>query len=75
MPEYAILAKRLKEARQARKMDQISFSEEIGISREEISLIECQKTDPKLSTMKKVASGLGITVSEMLNTTEGEDRH
>ena len=66
MPEMTVLAKRIKEARRSHNMDQFEFSAEIGISREEISLLELEKTDPKLSTLQKITAYMGITVSQLL---------
>lgn len=40
----------------------------VGISEEEVSLIEREKlTDVKLSTLQKVAALTGLTVSELLS--------
>lgn len=39
-----------------------------GLSIEEISLIERGKTDPKLSTLQKLAAYMGVTVSTLLDT-------
>ena len=40
----------------------------MGISVEELSLIERKLTDPKLSTLQKIAAYMGITVSKLLET-------
>lgn len=71
MPEVDALARRLKRFRRAQDKTQFEMSAEIGISEEELSLLERGKTDPKLSTIQMIASYLGLTVSELLRV-EGE---
>lgn len=66
MPETDVLAKRVKEYRKRRFKNQPDMAWEMGLSTEEISLIERGKTDPKLSTLKKIAAHMGITVSSLL---------
>ena len=51
---------------------QFELSSEIGISEEELSLLERRKTDPKLSTIQMIASYMGITVSDLLRTEDDE---
>lgn len=72
MPEVDVLAKQIKRYRQAQDMTQFEMSSEIGISEEELSLLERGKTDPKLSTIQKIASCMGITVAELLDTEDEE---
>ena len=45
---------------------QIDMASEMGLSVEEISLIERGMTDPKLSTLQKIAAHMGVTVSDLL---------
>ena len=66
MPETDALAQKVKEYRQAQSMTQFDMACESGLSIEEISLIERGKTDPKLSTLQKIAAYMGITVSSLL---------
>lgn len=66
MPETDALAKRVKEYRKEQSKNQFDMACEMGISIEEISLIERGKTDPKLSTLQKIAAHMGITVSSLL---------
>lgn len=72
MPEVDALARQLKQYRVMQEKTQFEMSSEIGISEEELSLLERGQTDPKLSTMQKIASYMGITVSELLNTEDKE---
>ncbi len=66
MPETDVLAKRVKAYRKGLSKNQFDMACEMGISIEEISLIERGKTDPKLSTLQKIAAHMGITVSSLL---------
>lgn len=66
MPECEILAKNLKVIRKKMKKSQIDFAAECGISKEILSLMERQKTDPKLSTIQKVAAYTDCSVAELL---------
>ena len=66
MPETDALAKRVKRYRKEQSKNQFEMASDIGISIEEISLIERGKTDPKLSTLQKIAAYMGITVSSLL---------
>ncbi len=72
MPEIDALAKQLKRYRRMQDKTQFELSSEIGISEEELSLLERGKTDPKLSTIQLIASCLGITVSDLLRTEDDE---
>lgn len=66
MPETVILAKRMKLYRKDQDKSQIDMASEMGLSVEEISLIERGMTDPKLSTLQKIAAHMGVTVSDLL---------
>ena len=66
MPENEALAKNIKAIRKQMKKSQIEFAAECGISTEILSLIERQKTDPKLSTIQKVAAYTNHTVSDLI---------
>ena len=66
MPEVSILAKRVKAYRENLKKTQY----EIGISPDELSLIEREKANPSLYTLQKISAHMGITVSELLKVEE-----
>lgn len=72
MPEIDALARQLKRYRRIKSKTQFELSVEIGISEEELSLLERGKTDPKLSTIQLIASCMGITVSDLLQTEDVE---
>ena len=59
---------RVKKIRTKMGLTQAEFAAMVGISEEEVSLIEREKlTDVKLSTLQKVAALTGLTVSELLS--------
>lgn len=70
MPEFEALALNVKRIRKEMKLSQLEFALECGLSMEIISMIECQKTDPKLSTIQKIAAFTGQTPSELLTISE-----
>ena len=51
---------------------QIDFAAHCGISTEALSLLERELSDPKLSTIQKVAAYTDQTVSGLLNTEQDE---
>lgn len=66
MPECEALAKNVYRIRHEMELSQMEFAAECGISTEELSLIEREKTDPKLSTLQKMAAYIGCEVSELI---------
>ena len=67
MQELQILSKRVKEIRKNMGMSQAAFASLVGISVEELSLIERDKAkDMKLSTLQKIAVCAGLSVAELL---------
>lgn len=66
MPETHALAERVKKYRKDLGKNQFEMACDMGISVEELSLIERGKTDPKLSTMQKIAAYMGVSVSSLL---------
>lgn len=74
MPELRIFAVKMKKMRTKMELTQAEFAAMVGISEEEVSLIEREKlTDIKLSTLQKVAAMTGLTVSELLSVEPEED--
>ena len=70
MPEISALAKKVKAYRESLGETQLELTGEIGISIEELSLIERGEANPRLSTMQKIAAHMGITVSALLEVEE-----
>ena len=71
MPEIEILSKNLKQIRNELNQSQMKFAASCGISTEILSLLERQKSDPRLSTLQKIAAYLGCSVTDLL--TKGDD--
>ncbi len=68
MPEKVALARNIKALRKQLRESQIEFAAHCGISTEALSLLERERSDPKLSTIQKVAAYTDWTVSDLLNT-------
>lgn len=68
MPEKVALARNIKALRKQLRESQIDFAAHCGISTEALSLLERERSDPKLSTIQKVAAYIDWTVSDLLNT-------
>ncbi len=66
MPELEALARNLKLIRKVKKMNQENFAAECGICIEMLSAYECERGDPKLSTIQKIAAYVGCEVPELL---------
>lgn len=72
MPEVRELAKRVKAYRKYLHKSQFELADEIGISLDELSLIEREKANPSLETLQKISAHMGITVSELVKVEEWE---
>lgn len=66
MPEYEILAKKLKKIRKELNESQIDFAAHCDLSTEIVSMMENERTDPKISTLQKIAAYTDLTVSDLL---------
>lgn len=60
------LGAKIKQLREAKGIDQKSFAFDAGIGRTQLHMIENGKTNPRLLTLMKIASGLEVSVSELL---------
>jgi transcriptional regulator with XRE-family HTH domain len=70
-----ILAQRIKRFRKARGMSQEDLSEKSRLSIGTIKLVETQKRWPSPENMEAIATGLGITVSELFGgQAQGKDK-
>ena len=72
MPERVALARNIKTIRKQMRESQIEFAAHCGISAEALSLLERERSDPKLSTVQKVAAYTDYTVSDLLKTERDE---
>lgn len=75
-PELVVLAKRVRALRKAHGESQDDFAANVGITPKLLSLIENERTNPKLSTLQKIAAYTNVTVTELFNADEEElDAH
>ena len=66
MPENTILSENIKLLRKQMQLSQMEFAASCGISTEILSLLEREQTDPKLSTIQKVAAYVGCDAYELI---------
>lgn len=66
MPEIKTLSHNLKLIRQISNQSQEVFAAACGISTEILSLIEREKSDPRLSTIQKIAAYVGCRPIDLL---------
>ena len=66
MSENEILSYNLRKIRKSLNQSQIDFAANCGISAEELSLLERGLSDPKMSTLQKIAAYIGEPVTFLL---------
>ena len=64
----------LRELRRKRGLSQEALAFEAGLNRQFISLLELGERSPSLTTVYKVAAGLGMSGSELLAAMEARSR-
>lgn len=62
----SLFARRLKEARQAKRLTQAELSKATGIAQPDISLIERGQANVTLDTMERLASAVGVPLHYLL---------
>lgn len=62
------LGAKIKQLREEKEIDQKSFAFDCEIGRTQLYMIEKGRTNPRLLTLMKIADGLEISVSELLET-------
>lgn len=60
------LGARIKQLREERGLDQKAFAFDCEIGRTQLYMIENGKTNPRLLTLMRIAKGLEVTVSDLL---------
>ena len=71
MCENEIIAINVRKIRKEFCQSQMDFAANCGISVEELSLIERNRADPKLSTLQKIAAYIGEPVAYLITENEG----
>ena len=61
------LGAKIKQLREEKEIDQKSFAFDCEIGRTQLYMIEKGRTNPRLLTLMKIADGLEISISELLN--------
>lgn len=70
--QYAVqFERRLQETREKRKLSKYALEQLSGVSREMIDRIEQGKSRPTIFVIKRLAIGLGVTVSDLLTGLDG----
>ena len=59
--------------RRRANLSQTQLAEKASISRQEISLLECDKTDYKMSTLRAVADALGMRIDLYMFDKDGRE--
>ncbi len=59
-------AKTLKELRLAQDLSQEKLAEKAGLSMRAISLIECEKIQPTITTIEDLSRALGMKMSDIM---------
>ncbi|HRZ38991.1 MAG TPA: helix-turn-helix transcriptional regulator [Candidatus Paceibacterota bacterium] len=62
----ATVGELLRAAREAAKLNQTELAERAGLTQDRISLIETDASDPKASTIRKLADALGVEPGELI---------
>ena len=65
-PEFQVI-KAILEARKSQNLTQQDLSEKTGIDRTDISKLENGNANPSLRTLKRLATGLGMTLQIQFN--------
>ena len=61
------LGVKIKALREARELDQKAFAFDCEIGRTQLHMIENGKTNPRLFTLMKIANGLEISLSKLVD--------
>lgn len=67
------LGKVLRESRQALGVSQEAFADQIGMHRTQYGAIEQGRKDSQLSTLQRVAVGLGVSLWTLIREAEQDD--
>jgi transcriptional regulator with XRE-family HTH domain len=67
MEPLAIFAANVRRLREERNLTQERLAELAGLHMTDIARIETQRRDPGIKVVVKIAAGLGVTASDLLN--------
>jgi transcriptional regulator with XRE-family HTH domain len=63
---FEVLGAKIKRLREEKSFEQKAFAFYCGLGRTQLYMIENGKTNPRLLTIMKIADGLEVTLSELL---------
>lgn len=66
------VGERIKEIRNEKNISQQDLAAKCNFEKSNLSRLEAGRTDPKLSTLEKVAKGLDVTLSELFKFQKGK---
>ena len=66
MPENSVISKNIKAYRKEHGESQEDFAANCGLSTDSISLIEREKTDPMLSSLKSISAYMGCRTYQLM---------
>jgi len=61
------IGEQLRAWRAARGLSQVALAERAGVGNVLVARLELGQTDPRLSTLRRLAKGLGATVGELVD--------
>ena len=64
---FKTLGLKIEKLREQKGVDQKTFALDCDVGRTQLYMIENGKTNPRLLTLVKIAKGLGISISDLLN--------
>ena len=69
---YRPIGEQLRARRAARGLSQRALAEKAGVGAVLVARLELGQTDPRLSTLRKLAEALNVTVGELVGGTPGK---
>ena len=73
MPEIKFLAKNIKKIRKEMQETQLDFAAHCGLGTGTLNAIERELSDPKLSSIQKIAAYVDMTVPELLSEDQNNE--
>jgi transcriptional regulator with XRE-family HTH domain len=73
-PQVAAFGRVVRRARRDRELSQEALAAEAGLGAKHLSEIERANRDPRLTTILKLASALGLTAGELLTLYDEQQR-
>lgn len=67
------LGQKIVKTRVDKRMKQKDLHEKAGLSQRYLSAVENDKVDPRLTTVRRIAEALGVTLAELVEGTTEEE--